>query len=61
MQTTQVVSVRLPVAWGERVNAAIARERVLEWLQRPVPLARDPGPGARKLNLRLTSTDIARL
>lgn len=61
MNTTEVISVRVPESWGGRVNAALARAQVTAWLQRPMPLARDPGPGAHKLNLRLTSADVARL
>ena len=58
---TRVISVRIPSEWEARVSAERARSWVTAWLQRPEPLVDVPGPGAYKLNLRLTDAQVKEL
>ena len=58
---TRVISVRIPSEWQGRVSPGTARTWVSTWLKSPVPLAAVPGPGGYKMNLRLSTAQVAAL
>jgi hypothetical protein len=58
---TRVISVRVPSDWASLISSERAREWALAWLRDPVTMTNVPGPGALKLNLRLSDEELADL
>jgi hypothetical protein len=56
-----IVSVRVPLAWRDRVTSDRLRVWVLDWLREPVPFNQVPAPGTYKISIRFSQREYEAL
>lgn len=58
MKATRTITLRIPKGWAGRVGSSDVRGMLAEFLQRPMPLALDPGPGDARISLSLPARAV---